>query len=311
MNAIRTIAFSCLLLLPNSLRAWSECGHHIIAVMAFKSLAPERQQELLRILKAHPRFAEDFKTPNGIKNEEHWLIGRAGYWPDIVRKGTGKAFDRPKWHYELGPTHVIGAVEKVPAFPGPLPTDASLDTEELHIAQAVVLCQKVLADTKQADSNRAIALCWLLHLVADAHQPCHAGALYVEGIFPEGDRGANSIKTKQSGNLHALWDGLLGRSFSESDVNRRMKEIEGVAFVMNSYQAQSIQGWLDESRREAMRFVYDSEVLDHISVAARSKSTEIDTLDLSSTYLRGAGRMAQVRAKLAAARLGKLLQLAR
>ena len=30
---------------------------------------------------------------------------------------------------------------------------------------------------------------------ADAHQPCHAGSLYAESVFPEGDRGANTTIT--------------------------------------------------------------------------------------------------------------------
>ncbi len=54
--------------------------------MAFDQLPPERKAELLRILKEHPRFAEDFKIPANVKNAEHWLIGRAGYWPDVVAK---------------------------------------------------------------------------------------------------------------------------------------------------------------------------------------------------------------------------------
>lgn len=75
-------------------------------------------------------------------------------------------------------------------------------------------------------------MCWLSHLVADSHQPCHAGSLYVEKVFPEGDRGANSIPVKQGSNMHALWDGLLGQNYNASDIRRRIVEIKKEAVVL-------------------------------------------------------------------------------
>ena len=114
----------------------------------------------------------------------------------------------------------------MPDDPGPLPENATLRTQELNASQAFELCKKILHDTATSDADRAVALCWLLHIVADLHQPCHAGSLYSRRGFPDGDRRANAIKTKQSGNMHSLWDGLLGRRFDEGDVNRRINEIE-------------------------------------------------------------------------------------
>lgn len=78
---------------------------------------------------------------------------------------------RSTWHFELGATKVLGTVNAVPVFPGDLPAGASLDTQSLHIAQAIKLCDGILADTNAKDSDRAIASCWLCHLVADSHQP--------------------------------------------------------------------------------------------------------------------------------------------
>jgi hypothetical protein len=38
----------------------------------------------------------------------------------------------------------------------------------------------------------------------------------MEGVFEkkDGDRGANSIPTKQRQNMHALWDQILGEDFA-------------------------------------------------------------------------------------------------
>ena len=256
MKKLLCLILSLFLILPPlPAMAWSECGHHIIAVMAFDQLPRERKAELLRILKEHPRFAEDFKIPRGVKNETNWLIGRAGYWPDVVRSGSGKPFNRPTWHYQLGACNVIGNVANVPEFPGPLLADATMETQELHIAQALQLCKQVLHSPTESDNNEAIAICWVCHLVADAHQPCHAGSLYVEGVFDskDGDRGANSIPTKQSKNMHALWDGLLGREFNEGDVNRRIAEIQKTQFAFGLTNPDQ---WRQESRNAAKSDVY-------------------------------------------------------
>lgn len=146
--------------------AWSECGHHVIAAIGFDLLTESEQSELLRILEAHPRYAEDFTPPKKIRNIERWRIGTAGYWPDIARKHP--QYNRPTWHYQLASTLTIGSESsvKVPQTPGPCPTSATLDTQELHLAQAVELCRRVLADVSQPLGDRAIALTWIAHLVS-------------------------------------------------------------------------------------------------------------------------------------------------
>jgi hypothetical protein len=187
------IAFLTIVLSVQSCFAWSEGGHHLIAVMAFETLSPDQQFELSTILKSHPRFAEDFNVPEKIHEPaeiQRWLVGRAGYWPDVAR--SQPTFTRPSWHYQLGAALVVGEPVNVPATPGPLPADATMETGNLHIAQAMQLCRSVLKDKTRPNSERALAICWLIHLVGDSHQPCHAGSLYYAKVFPEGDRGANS-----------------------------------------------------------------------------------------------------------------------
>lgn len=297
--------------------AWSEGGHHLIASLAFDLLAPEHRQEIQQLLRQHPRFAEDFQAPANITDEqdlERWIMGRAGYWPDVAR--SQPQYNRPNWHYQLGASLTIGDNLSVPAAPGPLPAGANLNTKDLHIAQAVELCSQVLRDTCRSGADRALAICWLAHLVADAHQPCHAGSLYVEGVFPEGDRGANSIPSKQGKNLHALWDGLLGPRFSVGGNRRRALEIQGdtatwrqaaaaAAAPTGTHSAQ----WLAESAAFGRSHVYAPEVLDAVEAARRSRTTVVETVNLSETYLKAAGSLAQQRAAFAAHRLAHVLAL--
>ncbi|MBW8844033.1 MAG: hypothetical protein JF607_03540 [Burkholderiales bacterium] len=53
-------------------------------------------------------------------------------------------------------------------------------------------------------AERLKALKWVVHLVADAHQPPHAGS--------SDDRGGNRFQVRAFGrgtNLHAVWDSVL------------------------------------------------------------------------------------------------------
>jgi hypothetical protein len=313
----------CLLLIfllaapPQTARAWAENGHHIIAAIAFRLLKDDEQAKLLAILEQHPRYEVDFSPPANLPNDDEklrWRIGRAGYWPDVIRKNL--TYDRPTWHYEPGPALVIGDATKlrVPKRPGPLPQDATLETQTLNISQALLLCQNTLADRNKPAAERAIALCWIGHLVGDAHQPCHAGSLFMEQVFTEadGDRGANRIEVKQGRNMHALWDQLLGDEFSLNGTRKRMAELttdeqlvaQGTAAIATKAGLDP-QTWLRESRALSAKHVYAPEVLAALELIPRGLTEKPQPIDLSEDYLKNAGRVAQVRAIEAAYRLAE------
>jgi hypothetical protein len=304
--------------LATELSPWSEGGHHLIAELAFSLLNEDEQQQLVAILSEHPRFAEDFKAPDALtdsKEIHRWMLGRAGYWPDVARKQP--LYDRPTWHYELGSSLVIGDETKtaVPQRPSPLPEAATLQTQELHISQAVELCRKVLRDKQRPAAERALAICWLGHLVADAHQPCHAGSLYTDSLFTEtdGDRGANRIFTEQKRNLHAAWDQALGEKFSASSLRRRMQEARSSDEMKKlgedaiaKQDGLSVQTWLEESRDLAVEHVYTAEVLDWVKAQQDLETAKRQPLKLSVEYLRNMGDVSQQRAVEAAYRLAEV-----
>ena len=305
-------------LFATGLLTWSEGGHHLIAELAFSLLTEDEQQQLVAILSEHPRFAEDFQSPDALtdpKEIHRWMLGRAGYWPDVARKQP--LYDRPTWHYELGSSLVIGDETKsaVPHRPGALPEVATLNTQELHISQAVELCRMVLRDKERPAAERALAICWLGHLVADAHQPCHAGSLYTDSLFTEadGDRGANRIFTEQKRNLHAAWDQALGEKFSAGGLRRRMQEARSSEALKKLGQeaiakpeALSVQTWLQESRDLAVEHVYTAEVLDWVKAQTDLDSAKQQPLKLSLEYLRNMGQVSQQRAVEAAYRLAEV-----
>jgi hypothetical protein len=294
--------------------AWSECGHAIIMQLAYLKLPPSQRARIEQLMQSHPRFKDDFEPPTDITStgsQLAWRIGRIGYWPDVARRQP--EYHRSTWHYQLGASLVIGDRTKlnVPETPGPLPASATLTTQELYICQAVELCKSVLRDETRPDSDRAIALCWIAHLVADAHQPCHAGSLYAEGVFMEkdGDRGANRILTKQRQNLHALWDQLLGDRYDEGDVRRRSDEIGKLEIPLPQTRQDYLEPdvWIEESRKHAIESVYTEEILSQVSLVARGIAPEVPKIELSEGYLKNAGRISQERAKLASIRLSAVI----
>ncbi len=313
MRKLILCLFAILAACPLPAMARSESGHHLVALLAFDHLSSAEQKQLLAILAAHPRYVDDFTPPPKIRDADRFRIGTAGYWPDIAR--SQENYNRPNWHYQLGATLELGdALQlQVHKTPGPCPLNANLKTGDLHIAQAVELCRRVMADKNAPPADRAIALSWLAHLVGDAHQPCHAGSLYAEGLFPEGDRGANSIPCKQKNNMHALWDGLLGNNYSEGVLNRRVKWISGKPDYEASGKAALAKDnpldpltWLAESREASKEFAYTPEVLGPVKAAMESGTKELAPINFSEAYLQRAGNLAQHRAAEAGFRLSEV-----
>ena len=123
------IAGAAVFLVVSKVSAWSETGHHLVALLAYDLLQPDEQHQLLTVLASHPRYAEDFTPPKKGDNADRFRIGTAGYWPDIARDQP--IYNRPNWHYQLGAALVLGDATKckIPEFPGPLPAGSTLQTK--------------------------------------------------------------------------------------------------------------------------------------------------------------------------------------
>lgn len=135
----------------------------------------------------------------------------------------------------------------------------------------------------------------------------------MEGIFPgpAGDRGANSIPTKQRRNLRALWDGLMGTSSEPNEVATRAFDVrqdkDGWKVAEASASNLEPSEWLAESVEASRKCVYTPEVLSAVEAAVRSGASKVETVDLPEKYLKDAGAVAQRRVAVAGLRLGKLL----
>jgi hypothetical protein len=175
-----------------------------------------------------------------------------------------------------------------------------LDPEKWNVAQAVKHCQATLVGDGPP-SDKALACCWLLHLVGDLHQPLHSTALISER-FPTGDRGGNSIPTVQGGNLHALWDGLLGRRHRPNDVKREVAELRERSELWKVDTECNVEAWIQESHELAKSFAYSPQIIEAVK-----QPGDLQKINLPREYLSAAGEHARRRIVAAGLRLAALL----
>lgn len=152
-------------------KAWGAEGHRIVADAAYEQLSHDARTEADRLLALEPGAT----------------LPSISTWADEVRSPTTAA-----WHYANFPRDA----------------DCRYDPDKMCVAGNCVVGaierQAEVLRSERTDEVRLKALKWLVHLVADVHQPLHAG-------FAD-DKGGNQFQVHAFGrgtNLHAVWDSGL------------------------------------------------------------------------------------------------------
>jgi len=276
----------------------------------------EQQLDVVTALRAHPRFAEDFLAhmPESVAkgttaDQGRWLLGQASIWPDLVQTlndDIRKLHDRPTWHYIN--LIVYLSEEDEAAFEGRLEHNVTTSFEpplrqNLDIVQALKGNLAAWRNDATSNAEKAVALCWILHLMGDLHQPLHTVALFSKAYFPSGDRGGNSIDVVQGDglrNLHAVWDGLPTHMDNLDPSARTLLTIE-----TETVDDASIDEWLSHHARLALMFVYPADVKSQL--LARLTANESPQIELSHEYLVRAQSIARRQVNLAGHRIAALL----
>ncbi|MBI3347915.1 MAG: S1/P1 nuclease [Burkholderiales bacterium] len=174
MNTSVAISAALVLLTASSAaNAWGAEGHRLIAEVAESQLTPAARSEVARLLSGEPGAT----------------LQSVSTWADEVRSQA-----TAPWHYVNPP-------------PGECSYDRERDCDNGQCAVEALNRQVVVLKSKAPDSERLVALKWVVHLVGDVHQPLHAG-------FKD-DKGGNLFQVQAFGrgtNLHSLWDGGLIRN---------------------------------------------------------------------------------------------------
>lgn len=169
--------------------AYDALGHRIVADIAYTNLTAKAKKQCDKVLGKHG-------------------IIYAATWADEVR--SDKQYDYSyKWHYQnLKDSLSIEQLDQL--FKNP-----TAEGEHLFFAL------EQLSTRLKKDKNDAEAMKFLVHFMADLHQPMHLGR--------SEDLGANKISVQwfgKSTNLHAVWDGMIteGQKMSYSEYSRFLQD---------------------------------------------------------------------------------------
>lgn len=165
---VGTAASACMLHSGDLAYGWGDKGHRTVAIVAETHLTDHARQEVTKLL------------PSGT------ILADAAVWPDKEGRRIAE-FDR--LHHVSIPDNATGY-------------DQERDCKARNcMVEALKWFTSVVADRKAPINVRLIALRYVAHLVADMHQPLHAGR--------REDRGGTEIAVSyraQTTNLHLFWD---------------------------------------------------------------------------------------------------------
>jgi hypothetical protein len=321
MNRLCSLSLIATLLFSQTAFAWSSVGHRLTAAVALNFLSDNTAQRLITLLKRHPRFEEDFlnampaSIANGDnKSKQQWLLGQAAYWPDIARglpDAQRAKYNRGSWHYEQGEwirgaaqlqgNHYIG-IEPFPNVEGPASNSVRSEDAVSNLVTAIDYNTWIVANASMPPEQRAVALCWVLHLMGDIHQPLHTGSLYSANTFERGDLGGNRIPTGAM-NLHARWDRALEADGVAGNLPLAIAQVSGFNKPKIAGVESDWTQWINESRQHLQSSVYTKEMLEAAAQADANGDDEMVSTELPDGYIDDMKRISVQRIGLAGLRL--------
>ena len=151
--------------------AWGVAGHRVVAELAWEQLTAPARAAVSRLLALEPGAT----------------LASVASWADVNRDDATRS-----WHFVNFPK-------------GTCRYDPVRDCPDGQCVLAAAERQMAVLASAASNAEKLVALKYVVHLVADVHQPLHAGHA--------DDRGGNRYQVQAFGNgtnLHALWDtGLL------------------------------------------------------------------------------------------------------
>ncbi len=231
-TCLMTSVFAAFLLGPfvRHAEAYGWDGHKIVCAIAYGLLAPEDRGEI-------DRFVRLYRTPD---NDTIGNFPTSCTFADSARRnarderrGWTRFNQFNNWHFLNVPRNVRQVRQ---SYCG---GDCVLEALEHHLA--------LFGDSSLADKDRAEALFFLAHWVADVHQPLHVS--YADDLGGN-ETGLISGGYYESSNMHALWDnGIASRALAGRDwssyarvLASRISEGSREAWLLTGP-----QGWAQES----------------------------------------------------------------
>lgn len=246
MSCLRLfIALLCLAVVSPAM-AWNAAGHRLVAAIAWRHMSPAAREAAAELLAHHPDHARWIARSDTDPGYNAFL--EAATWPDDIRND-------PRFFDSGDPP--------TPMLPGLADTDRHKDwhyvdtladgTRRGELDRQIDRLSHIVANRHGPIAARTYALPWLIHLVADAHQPLHVGV--------HDDEGGNQVAIENplnprfaQANLHVWWDDLPGPPWL------RGKRLEKVADALldgpEVLAGGTLRDWLEESRSLARDQAY-------------------------------------------------------
>ena len=173
----RLLLLLLMTLAAQAAHAWGTQGHRVVAELAWTQLTPQARDAANRLLALEPGAT----------------LASVSTWADDTRDEATR-----QWHFVNFPR-------------GSCTYDPLRDCPDGQCVIAAIERQMAVLGSNAPDIQRLVALKYVVHLVADVHQPLHAGHA--------DDRGGNLYQLQAFGNgsnLHAVWDTGLLRERNET-----------------------------------------------------------------------------------------------
>ena len=287
----------CIMLFCISLpaAAWDNRGHRVIGELAYdrlQAIDPAAVQTVVAVMTRHPDKARFDHSLAGLSGEtrSRRMFGLMARWPDDIRK---TAWDHPDWHYAL---KVVNGWTRLDWYTA----GAAEDQWAANLATA--------RDVRALPQDRAVALCWLLHIGGDLHQPLHRGHR-LDGNWLKTDRAGTIAYVRRAPgqktmDLHQLWDGVFdptgtGGGDEDGDVERLRIAFTPRANAIGS--ARSFHDWIGESETLARNLAYTGPAL-------LATHTAVDAPPMTIAYISMLRRTAERRVIEAGARIGETIR---
>ncbi len=221
-----------LLALSSASSAWNKAGHMVTGAIAHQVLKAEDEAAIAKvvaILEQHPAYPRWQKAMQKYTPEERgmYLFMQAARWPDDARDDP--VFYPPDARYDQ--LHYIN----FPYKPADQPASVQVAEPDANNILRGFVDKKNLVQKSADAKERAVALCWVFHLVGDVHQPLHTTSLFTTQFQREfgkltGDRGGTRfyIRAKDGAfpiSLHKYWDDLLLSSETFQNVRNLATEL--------------------------------------------------------------------------------------
>jgi hypothetical protein len=218
-----TSLFGVLLVLSGSeALAWTRPAHMVSAAIAYDQLVAQDPQivaAIMDLMSHHPDpgpFQVAIGRATGAERTQRIFLEMAR-WPDDIRGGFQ---DHPTWHYAFRP--YVDPRNPPPRKPPDVISGSAHSALALNVEMA--------SNPRAAPSERAVALCWIFHIVGDIHQPLHTAELFARQ-FPTGDQGGGLAYVVEPNStepeiFHWYWDDLVHRSGEPQTVFARARQLE-------------------------------------------------------------------------------------